>query len=181
MTPYGIVYKENPHAFGESVKVWQKKFGVLTKKNIFKMFMIMLLEIIITSAVLLLTKADPFFIATTPLFGVLMAVSSYFFVVKNSVIKQTVRANFRPDDARKQLVLFEDRLEYTSPFGKGSYYYDEILCAHEKNGVLTILVDTDALPISVFRHGMENGEYERFTFILRGHLGGKYEYEGGNF
>ncbi len=181
MTPYGIVYKENPHAFGESVKVWQKKFGVLTKKNIFKMFMIMLTEIIITSAIMVLMKADPFFIAATPVFGAVMSVIAYFSIVKNSVIKQTVRANFRPDDARKQLVLFEDRLEYTTPFGKGSYYYDEILCAHEKNGVLTVIIDTNALPVSIFRHGIEKGEYEKLTFILRGCLGEKYEYEGGNF
>ncbi len=181
MVPYGIVYKENPHAFGESVKVWQKKFGVLTKKNIFKMLMIMVFEIIIATAITLLTADDPFFAIITPVFGVIMAVSSYFFVVRNSVVKQTVRANFRPDDARKQIVLFEDRLEYTSPFGKGSYYYNEILCAHEKNGVLTVVVDAEALPLSVFRHGIEKGEYERLTFILRGCLGEKYEYEGGIF
>lgn len=180
MTPYGIVYNENPHALGESVKVWQKKFGVLSKNNILKMFMIMLFEIFACFALTVLIKADPFFIVTTPIFGVGLAVIAYFSIVKNSVIKQTVRANFRPDDARKQIVLFEDRLEYTSPFGKGSYYYDEILCAHEKNGVLTVIVDADALPLSVFRHGVEKGEYEKLTFILRGCLGGKYEYEGGS-
>lgn len=180
MTPYGIVYRENPHAFGESVKMWQKKFGVLTKNSIIKMFLIMLIEIVACSFLMLLIKADPFFIVTTPVFGAVMAVIAYFSIVKNSIVRQTVRANFRPDDVRKQVVLFEDRLEYTTSFGKGSYYYNEILFAHEKNGVLTVIIDTNALPVSIYRHGIEKGEYEKFTYILRGCLGGKYKYEGGN-
>ena len=181
MTPYGIVYRENPHAFGESVKVWQKKFGVLTKNSIIKMFLIMLIEIVACSFLMLLIKADPFFIVTTPVFGAVMAVIAYFSIVKNSIVRQTVRANFRPDDVRKQVVLFEDRLEYTTSFGKGSYYYGEIPGAYEKNGVLTIMVDTNALPISIHKHSVEKGEYDKLTCILKASLGGKYEYEGGNF
>ena len=28
MTPYGIVYRDNPYALQKSVEIWQKKFGV---------------------------------------------------------------------------------------------------------------------------------------------------------
>lgn len=176
MTPYGIVYKENIHALQESVTVWQKKIGVLKSATVLKVDAVIMSIALVICAVLILLRADGVYVAMLAFLGIFAAAAVYF-VIKHSYMKETTRVNFQNTD--KQIVLFEDRIEYVTPFSKGEYYYDELVFAHEKNGIITLLIDEASLPCSVCAHGVKKGDYRIFSQILREKLGEKYIVEGG--
>ncbi len=176
MTPYGIVYKENIHALQESVTVWQKKIGVLKLGTVLKIDAVIMSIALIICFALILFKVDGLYVSMLAFIGLVAAVSVYF-MIKGSFIKETTRVNFQNTD--KQIVLFEDKIEYVTAFSKGEYYYDELSFAHEKNGIITLLIDEASLPCSICAHEIKKGNYQTFSQILREKMGSKYTFEGG--
>lgn len=176
MTPYGIVYKENIHALQESVTVWQKKIGVLKLGTVLKIDAVIMSIALVICFALILFKVDGIYVAMLAFLGILAAATVYF-LIKHSFMKETTRVNFQNTD--KQIVLFEDRIEYVTPFSKGEYYYDELAFAYEKNGIITLLIDEASLPCSICAHEIKKGNYETFSKILREKMGSKYTFEGG--
>ena len=172
MTPYGIVYEENLFSLEQSVNYWHKKYGVMKKKSLLKIALILLVFYAVIAAVSFIIGKDFYYVilAVTLLITNLVLFPIY---VKNSFVKPTTRANFQRGE--KQIVLFGDRLEYTTPYGKSVYYYDEIMSAQESEGLLTIVVDTAAMPISVSEGSLKKGEYQKFLFILEGLMGARLE------
>lgn len=179
MTPYGILYKENILSFEESIRIWQQKCGILKKSSLIKLFLLLFVEIAAAASVLVLMKADLFFVTLILVTGIAVSVMNYFMVIKR-VTKNTALMNFRPADSLKQIVLFEERLEYTSSYGKARYFYDEIKCVHEKNGIITIILEKEVIPCSVPFMGIKKGDYRRFTEILKQKTASVYQFEGGN-
>ncbi|MBQ8504343.1 MAG: hypothetical protein IJ491_08740 [Clostridia bacterium] len=177
MTPYGIVYKENLYSLQESVTVWQKKIGVLKLGTVLKIDAVILSIDLVLCLLMILLKADGIYIAMLAVLGILCAAAVYI-VTKNSFLKEITRVNFQNTD--KQIVLFEDRIEYVTPFSKGEYFYDELVFAHEKNGIITLLIDEASLPCSICAHEVKKGNYETFSRILREKMGNRYIFEGGN-
>lgn len=176
MTPYGIVYKENLYSLQESVTVWQKKFGVLKLGTVLKIDAVIMSIALVICFILLLFKVDGMYVAMLAFLGLLSAGTVYF-LIKYSFMKETTRVNFQNTD--KQIVLFEDRIEYVTPFSKGEYYYDELVFAEEKNGIITLLIDEASLPCSICAHEIKKGDYRIFSQILREKMGEKYIIEGG--
>jgi len=176
MTPYGIVYNENIHAFEESVKVWQKKFGVLNAKTFLKISAVLWALAVVVTVVLYLAEIDATYAVFYAVLTLFVNIFSYF-TAKNGYIKQICHGNFQP--VQKQIVLFDDRMEITTGFTKGTYYYDEIVFVHEKNGIITIIIDKGAVPYCVCAHSIIKGDYRIFASVLKEKNAPVYKQEGG--
>ena len=100
-----------------------------------------------------------------------------YMVTNNTYVKQMSLANTQKDD--KQIILYEDRLEFGTGYTRAIYYYSDIVLCHEKADVITIVTDTAAMPLSVQKSCVSKGSYDEFSFILRKNMGGKYQYMGG--
>ncbi len=176
MTPYGIVYNESIHAFEQGVKVWQKKFGVLKSRTFLKISAALWALAIVATVVLYAAEIDITYAMFYWFLTLCVNIFSYF-TTKNSYVRQICRANYQPHE--KQIVLFEDRLEITTGYGKGCYYYDEIILVHESKGIITIIIDEGAAPYCVFAHGIKKGDYRKFASILREKTAPVYVNKGG--
>lgn len=176
MTPYGIVYNENPYAFEKSMALFQKKFGVLRPAVMVKISMMFWLAAIIVIFVLYFTKQDALYalvFAAITLFANIITI----IVFRKNYTKNFSRVNFRGSEA--QAVLFENRIEFTTPTSKGEYYYDEFIFVHEKDGIITFVIDPGATPVSICSHDVKKGDFKSFSSILKEKLGDRYKYEGG--
>ncbi len=164
MTPYGIVYKDNLFALEQSCKIWQKKFGVLRTSVLLKIIALLEIPVIIVSPVLFVLNDNIVLgILSTLLIMVLVAVG--YFITSKSYIKQMARQNISP--YQKQAVIFEDRIEFTTPYSKSVYTFDEVIYCEEYEGVITIIIDSGTIPVSIYKSGVGKGSYDEFSFMLR--------------
>ena len=178
MTPYGIVYRDNPYALEKSVEIWQKKFGVF---NIWTFAKFGGLSAVVLLAVnLLLGYFSEGGIMTYMGSFVIMLVLTFlliYMIVNNTYIKQMALTNTQKED--KQIILYEDRLEFGTGYTRAIYYYSDIVLCSESSGVITIITDTAAMPLSIQKSSVSKGSYDEFSFILRKNMGSKYQYMGG--
>ena len=178
MTPYGIVYRDNPYALQKSVEIWQKKFGVFNIPTFLKIGGISAVILLAVNLILGLFAENG--IMTYMSSFIIMAVLSFvlvYMVVKNTYIKQMSLANTQKED--KQIVLYEDRIEFGTGYTRAIYYYSDIVLCSESSGVITIITDTAAMPLSIQKSSVSKGSYDEFSFILRKNMGSKYQYMGG--
>ena len=178
MTPYGIVYRDNPYALQKSVEIWQKKFGVFNIPTFLKIGGISAVILLAVNLILGLFAENG--IMTYMSSFIIMAVLSFvlvYMVVKNTYVKQMALANTQKED--KQIVLYEDRMEFGTGYTRAIYYYSDIVLCSESSGVITIITDTAAMPLSIQKSSVSKGSYDEFSFILRKNMGSKYQYMGG--
>lgn len=178
MTPYGIVYRDNPYALQKSVEIWQKKFGVFNIPTFLKIGGLSALVLLAVNLLLGVLSQDGIFtyISSFIIMTVLVFVLIYV-ITNNTYVKQMSLANTQKED--KQIVLYEDRLEFGTGYTRATYYYNDIVLCHEEADVITIVTDTAAMPLSVQKSSVSKGSYDEFSFILRKYMGGKYQYMGG--
>ena len=100
-----------------------------------------------------------------------------YMVVNNTYIKQMAIANTQKED--KQIILFEDRMEFGTGYTRATYYYSDIVLCSEEADVITIITDTAAMPFSIQKSSVTKGSYDEFSLILRRVMGTKYKYMGG--
>ena len=186
MTPYGIVYRDNPYALQKSVEVWQKKFGVFNIKTCLKIGVPSALIILVISILLSLFETETtstdtkfYLLGYIVNFAIMAALSIFtvYRVASSTYVKQMALSNIQKDD--KQIVLYEDRFEYGTDYTRSTYYYSDIILCSEESDIITIIVDTAAMPFSIQRNTVSKGSYDEFSFMLRRVLGGKYQYMGG--
>ena len=179
MTPYGIVYRDNPYALQKSVEIWQKKFGVLNVLTFIKIGGMSAVVLLAVNLVLGLF-AESGILTYLSSFVVMLVLTIFFIytVIKNTYIKQMALANTQKED--KQIVIYDDRLEYGTGYTKAVYYYSDMVYCCECNEVITIITDTAAMPFSVQKSSVLKGDYQEFSSLLRKYAGNKYEYVGGN-
>ncbi len=176
MLPYGIVFKENIFSFTESVRIWQRKCGVLKTSALVRIFSVLWIVMLIITAAVYFTENNFYYCLSFLVMTAVLNVMVYISTRKN-FIRQIANANFSPTE--KQIVLFEDRFEVTTGFSKAVYYYDEILEIHETGGLLTIIIDSGVLPLSVNENEIEKGEYSTFCRFLKMNARSKVVTEGG--
>ncbi len=164
MEPYGIVYKDNLFALEQSCKIWQKKFGVLRPSALLKVIAMIEIPVIIASPVLFIIDDNTVFGILSALF-IMVFVAAASFITSKSYIKQMARQNISP--YQKQAVIFDDRIEFTTPYSKSAYTFDEIVYCEEFEGVITIVFDSGAIPVSIYKSGVGKGSYDEFSFMLR--------------
>lgn len=181
MTPYGIVYRDNPYALQKSVEIWQKKFGVFNLPTFLKIGVPSAVIVLIISILLSLFETDTgFYLMGYAAYFIIMVALSVFMVyrvVKNTYIKQMALINTQKED--KQIIIYEDRIEYGTAYTKSTYYYSDIVLCQEEDHIITIVVDTAAMPLSIQTGSVSKGSYDEFSFILRKNMGSKYQYMGG--
>lgn len=179
MTPYGIVYRDNPYALQKSVEIWQKKFGVYNLPTFFKIGGVSAIILLIVNILLGFLSVETMFayISTFVVMLVLTFVLIYT-VVKNTYIKQMALTNTQKED--KQIVLYNDRIEYGTGYTKAVYYYSDIVYCNESADIITIITDTAAMPLSIQKKSVVKGDYQEFSEILKITAGSKFEYMGGN-
>lgn len=178
MTPYGIVYRDNPYALQKSVEIWQKKFGVFNLPTFLKLGGIS--AVILLAINLLLGYLSDEGIISYMLTFVLMIIFVFvmiYMTINNTYVKQMALVNTQKED--KQIVLYEDRLEYGTGYTRATYYYSDIVLCSEKADIITIITDTAAIPLSINKSNVSKGSYDEFSFILRKYMSGKYQYMGG--
>lgn len=178
MIPYGIVYRDNPYALQTSVEIWQKKFGVYNIATFFKLGGISALALLAVNLLIGFIKKDTFAVYVTTTFVMLaLTFILIYMIVKNTYIKQMALANTQKED--KQIVLYNDRLEFGTGYTKAVYYYSDVVYCCEKGDIITIITDTAAIPLSIQKSSVKKGDYHIFSVNLRQTMAGKYEYMGG--
>ena len=178
MTPYGIVYRDNPYALQKSVEIWQKKYGVFNIPTFLKIGALSTLMLIpVTILLAYMNKEDlgVFFIMFAGM--IILTFVLIYMVVNNTYVKQMSLTNAQKED--KQIVLYEDRLEYGTGYTKAIYYYSDIVYCCECADTITIITDTAAIPLSVQKASVKKGDYQEFSNVLRRCAGTKFEYKGG--
>ena len=178
MTPYGIVYRDNLYALEKSVKIWQKKFGVFNIPTFLKIGGISAV-ILLAINLLLGYLSDQGIISyiLTFLFMIIFVFVLIYMTINNTYVKQMALANTQKED--KQILLYDDRLEFGTGYTRATYYYSDIVLCSEEADVITIITDTAAMPLSIQKSSVSKGTYDEFSFILRKYMGGKYQYMGG--
>ena len=178
MTPYGIVYRDNPYALQKSVEIWQKKYGVFNIGTFLKtgaMSLLLLIPAYILLAFLYKEDLGVFFIAFAGM--VILTFVLIYIVTNNTYVKQMALTNAQKED--KQIVVYEDRIEYGTGYTKAIYYYSNIVYCCECADIITIITDTAAIPLSIQKASVKKGDYQEFSTVLRRYAGSKYEYMGG--
>ena len=106
MTPYGIVYRDNPYALQKSVEIWQKKFGVFNIPTFLKIGSISAIVLLAVNLLLGFFSEDGIFtyISSFLIMTVLVFVLIYM-VTNNTYVKQMSLANTQKDD--KQIILMK--------------------------------------------------------------------------
>lgn len=179
MTPYGIVYKNNLFALTQSCVLWQEKFGVLKVGVILKIWGIFAAIIFATAGVMSLIFPDSMFLyldISLILSGVFIL--TIYFHGKNGYAKRIAAAKM--NNEQKQAVLYDDKIVFTSPYSKYEISYDEILYYSEKNGILTIIIDSGMLPISIYSSCVGKGNYHEFLDIFLNKMENTDKKSGGN-
>ena len=178
MTPYGIVYSDNPYALQKSVEIWQKKFGVYNISTFIKIGGVSAVVLLIVNILLGFLSGEAMF-AYISTFVIMLSLTFVliYTVVKNTYIKQMALTNSQKEE--KQIVLYEDRIELGTGYTRAIYYYSDIVYCCECGDVITIIADTAAIPLSVQKSSVSKGDFKEFSEILRLSAGNKYEYIGG--
>ena len=178
MTPYGIVYRDNPYALQKSVEIWQKKFGVFNLPVFLKIGGISAVILLAINLLLgFLSNQGIISCILTFVFMIIFVFVLIYMTINNTYVKQMALANTQKED--KQIILYEDRLEFGTGYTRAIYYYSDIVLCREEAGIITIITDTAAMPFSVQKNCVSKGSYDEFSFILRRVMGGKYQYMGG--
>lgn len=178
MTPYGIVYRDNPYALQKGVEIWQKKFGVFNIPTFLKIGGFSAVILLTVNLLLgLFSKEGIFTYMGSFAIMVILSFVLIYVIVNNTYIKQMALTNTQKED--KQIILYEDRLEFGTEYTKAIYYYNDIVLCSEEADVITIITDTAAMPLSIQKSCVSKGSYDEFSFILRKNMGIKYQYMGG--
>ena len=181
MTPYGIVYKENPFALRKSLKFWQKEYGILKFSSLLRVNLFFLVYIAVISFVLWLIFSnkegfDVLIAVFSTVLLTLLTIGFSVFMAKNLFINQPSN-NIRKK--KKQVVLYENEISFGSENGFSKFPYDEVLICIEEFDILTIMVDEGSVPVSIAKNDVEKGDFAVFSAILKQKLSSRYIVKGG--
>lgn len=164
MTPYGIVYKNNPFALEQSCNIWQEKFGILKPSKLLALSAVYIAIIFLALSLMVVFGCDFFVYISTALGLSGVFVFLIYFTAKNTYVKQIAKSKM--SNEQKQAVLYDDKAVFVTPYTKYEFLYNEILYCHEKNGILTIILDSGMLPISIYSSCVGKGDFNEFCGIL---------------
>ena len=176
MTPYGIIYRESPHSYEQSVSIWQKKYGTMKLSILIKIGLLINVFVAALYFAAGYILKDSSYYSIFPIHFIATFISVYM-VMRSTNIRSVAAQCMQKTDV--QLVFYDDRIVFTTPYSKSEYYYDEFVYCAEKNGCITIVVEESVAPISVQREFIKKGDFLCVTEILRSRLGSFYLQEGG--
>lgn len=178
MTPYGIVYKDKIPALNEGAEIWSKRSGFINKKYFVFSLILAYISIIAVNLIIFTFREDKDLYATATLIITVMEIISVSFLLKSS-LKRNVKNVFgtTSSDSLKQAVLRESDIEFSTPYSKSNYFYEEIEMVVEGVNSLCIIVEKGNLPVCISKSGVIKGESEKFILILKEKMKDRYIYE----
>ncbi len=184
MTPYGIVYKDTVPALNEGAEIWRKKSGIINKKYFILSLILFALSIVAVNCIIFYFRSDKEPYLTATFFLTVMEIISVFIILK-STLRRNVKNVFETSSVKgfKQAVLRENDVEFSTPYSKSNYFYEEIEKVIEGINSLNIIVEEGNLPVCISKSGVAKGEIEKFILILKEKMQDRYFYEntvGGN-
>ena len=171
MTPYGIIYRENPYSYEQSVGIWQRKFGVMKLSLLIKTALAIniVVAVLYFAAGYILKDSSYFYIF--PIHFIANFISVYM-VMRTTNIKNVASQCMQKTDV--QLVFYDEKITFTTPYSRSEYYYGELVYCKEKNGCITIIVDEGVAPISLQKEFIKKGDYLLVRKILSEKLGSSF-------
>ncbi len=178
MTPYGIVYKDKIPALNEGAEIWSRRSGFINKKYVIFSMILTYISIIAVNLIIFTFREDKDFYTVATLFLTLMEIISVSFLLKSN-LKRNVKNVFgtTSSDNLKQVVLRENDIEFSTPYSKSNYFYEEIEKVIEGVNSLSIIVEEGNLPVCISKSGVIKGEAEKFILILKEKMQDRYIYE----
>ncbi len=178
MTPYGIVYKDKVPALNEGAEIWRKRSGFIKKKYCILSIILAAISIIAVNLVIFNFREDKDVYITSTLILTVMEIISVSFLLKSS-LRRNVRNVFGTTSSGnlKQAVLRENDVEFSTPYSKSNYFYEEIEMVIEGINSLNIIVEKGNLPICISKSGVLKGEAEKFILILKEKMRERYFFE----
>ncbi len=178
MTPYGIVYKDKVPALNEGAEIWRKRSGFISKKYFILSIIIASISIIAVNLIIFTFREDKDAYATATLLLTVMEIISVSFLLK-STLRRNVKNVFgtTSSDNLKQAVLRENDVEFSTPYSKSNYFYEEIEKVIEGINSINIIVEEGNLPVCISKSGVAKGEIEKFILILKEKMQDRYFYE----
>lgn len=177
MIPYGIVYKDNPMALKEGATLWEKKSGIISKTKIFlAAFLISVFLIAVNAAILFYGGEVEVYLLNSvflTLFEIIAASVMLVVTVKKQARNTFIQVN--TSLMKKQAVLRENDVEFSTPFSRSNYFYGEIEKAVEGIHCINIFIDKNSLPVCISKSGVEKGEMSVFINLLKEKLGGRFQ------
>ncbi len=178
MTPYGIVYKDTVPALNEGAEIWRKRSGFISKKYFILSVILASVSVIAVNAVIFYFREDKDFYSVASVFLTVMEIISVFFLLK-STLRKNVKNVFGTASSKglKQAVLRENDVEFSTPYSKSNYFYEEIEKVIEGVNSINIIVESGNLPVCISKSGIVKGEIEKFILILREKMQDRYFHE----
>ncbi len=178
MTSYGIVYKDTAAAFNEGAEIWRKKSGFINKKYFIVALILISLSVVAVNAVIFFFREDKEFYSFATFFLTIMEIISVYFLLRSN-LRKNVKKIFDTTEKKglKQAVLRENDIEFSTPYSKSNYFYEEIEMVIEGINSINIIVEEGNLPVCISKSGVVKGEAEAFSLILKEKMKEKYFYE----
>lgn len=178
MTPYGIVYKDTVPALNEGAEIWRKKSGLINKKYFVLSVILASLSLIAVNLTIFYFREEKEIYSTATFFLTVMEIISVVLLLR-STLRRNVKNVFGTSSSKglKQAVLRENDVEFSTPYSKSNYFYEEIERVIEGVNSLCIIVEEGNLPICISKSGIAKGEAEKFILILKEKMQGRYFYE----
>ena len=178
MTPYGIVYKDTVPAFNEGAQIWSERSGFINKKYFITAMLLSSLSVIAVNCIILYFRTDKESYLPATFFLTVMEIISVYFLLK-SALRKNVKNVFDKASSKsfKQALLRENDIEFSTPYSKSNYFYEEIEMIIEGVNSVNIIIEKGNLPVCISRSGIIKGEAEKFILILKEKMKEKYIYE----
>lgn len=178
MTPYGIVYKDTVPALNEGAEIWRKKTGIISRKYFIIAVLLASLSIVAVNLIIFYFREEKELYSTATLFLTVTEIISVIFLLR-SALRKNIKNIFSTSSSKglKQAVLREYDVEFSTPYSKSNYFYEEIEGVIEGVNSLCIIVEKGNLPICISKSGIAKGEAEKFSSVLKEKIQGRYFYE----
>ena len=175
MTPYGIVYKDTVPAINEGAEIWRKSSGFISKSKFILGFAAAAVSVAAVNLIILNFRADKEAFIPVSLMITVMEIISVFFLLRSS-LRKNVKNVFGAVSYKglRQAVLRENDIEFSTPYSKSNYFYNEIERVIEGVNSLCIIVEKGNLPVCISKSGIIKGEAEGFILILREKMKDRY-------
>ncbi|MBQ3137407.1 MAG: hypothetical protein IJB74_08010 [Clostridia bacterium] len=179
MTPYGIVYKDTVASLNEGAEIWRKNLNKISKKYFILSYLLISASVVaVNFAILCFRTEKDIYIPTTVLITLMEIISLYFLLI--SVSKRNAKNIFLSTNSNKsfkQAVIRENDMEFSTPYSKSNYFYEEIDKVVEGIFSLNIYVEEGNLPVCISKNSVEKGDIDMFISLLREKIQDRYIYE----
>lgn len=178
MTPYGIVYKDTVPAFNEGAEIWRKRSGFINKKYFIISLILLSLSVVTVNCIIFYFRTDKEYYLPATIFLTVMEIISVYLLLRSN-LRKNVKNVFGKASSKgfKQALLRESDIEFSTPYSKSNYFYEEIDMVIEGVNSINIIVEKGNLPVCISKSGIVKGECEKFIFIIKEKMKDRYIYD----